>query len=284
MNELDRLSPEQRSALEQLVERIAQADGARPTNESADLVISGQRLGSFLLATEADQVVGFAVIDARDVTIQVGVDPDHRRRGHGTTLLREALAAHPEHTVWAFGTGPGAVALAASLQLHPVRELLLMKRPLADEPQPDVAEGWRIRGFRPSDAEGIVATNAAAFEHHPEQGKLTLAEFEDLTRQPWFSAEGLLVATATADDNHIAGFHWTKRHDDITGEVYVLAVHPARSGHGLGRLLLEAGLAHLEAIGCVEVILFVEASESRVVRLYQSASFETSNTDTSYRS
>ena len=280
----DELTPPERSALEGLLRRIEGVDGIRPTNESADLVIAGQRPGSFLLATEDDEVVGFAVADARDATIQLGVDPEHRRRGHGTDLLKTALGAHPGHSVWAFGTLPGAVGLAGSLDLHPVRELLQMERPLKDEPWPTIPDGWKIRSFRPSDAEGLVATNAAAFAHHPEQGKLTVPEFLDLTKQPWFSGDGLLLATPTSDDTSIAGFHWTKRHDETTGEVYVLAVDPHHSGHGLGRLLLEAGLSHLEDTGCTKVILFVEASEKRVVQMYRSASFVTSNTDTSYLS
>ena len=284
MTEVDHLSPELRTTLEELVARIAGADHVRPTNESADLVIAGQRPGRFFLATEGDEVVGFAVADARDATIQVGVDAQHRRRGHGATLLRAALEAHSEYTAWAFGTQAGAAGLAASLGLQPVRELLQMGRPLADEPEPALPDGWNIRSFRPADAEGIVATNAVAFAHHPEQGKLTVEEFQDLTTQPWFSAEGLLVATPATDDASIAGFHWTKRQDENTGEVYVLAVHPENSGHGLGRVLLEAGLAHLKAVGCTDVMLFVEASEKRVVEMYRSASFETINTDTSYRS
>lgn len=283
MIEMDHLSAQQQSALENLVDSIARHDGARPTNESADLVAAGQRPGSFLLETVSNEVVGFAIIDSRDATIQVGVSPRHRRRGLGGRLLRAALESHPGHAVWAFGTGPGAVALASAAGLRPVRELLQMKRPLDNEPRPEVPDGWSIRSFRPADAQGVVATNAAAFAHHPEQGKLTVAEFEALTRQPWFSADGLLVATPASGDD-IAGFHWTKRHDESTGEVYVLAVHPDESGHGLGRVLLEAGLAHLESLGCSEVMLFVEASESRVVELYRSASFVTSNTDTSYRS
>lgn len=284
MIEVDHLTPRMRTSLETLIEGIARSDGVRPTNESADLVIAGQRPGHFILATEADEVVGFAVIDARDETIQLGVGGQHRRRGHGTALLGAALRAHPDHSAWAFGTLPGAEELAASLGLHPVRQLLKMARPLAEEPSPVVPEGWVIRAFRPEDAEGVVATNAAAFEHHPEQGKLTVEEFRDLTRQPWFSAEGLLVATPVDATDTIAGFHWTKRQDDTTGEVYVLAVHPERSGHGLGRVLLESGLAHLKSTGCTEVVLFVEAGEHRVVQMYRSASFVTSNTDTSYRS
>ncbi|RMB61127.1 mycothiol synthase [Tessaracoccus antarcticus] len=283
MMELEQLTPQQRDEVQHLVQRIAEADGVAPTNESADLVIAGQRPGSFFFATAGDDLVGFAVADARDGTIQAGVLPGHRRRGHGTSLLRAALEAHPHHTLWAFGTQPGAAGLAGALGLTPVRELLKMARPLGEEPEARVPAGWTIRAFRPSDADGVVATNAAAFAHHPEQGRLTRDEFDALTSQPWFSAEGLLVATRGYEDSPVVGFHWTKRHDEATGEVYVLAVHPDHEGHGLGRALLEAGLAHLEAVGCTEVVLFVEASEERVVAMYRSASFVTSNTDTSYQ-
>lgn len=284
MIELESLTPDQRSALRDFLEAVERADGARPINESADLVIGGRRPGTHVVITEADRMLGLAVIDERDATIQLAVHPRHRRTGHGTALLEAALAKHPDHTVWAFGTLPGATALARALHLTPVRELLKMARPLVDEMQPDVADGWRIRPHTPADDEGVVAVNAAAFSHHPEQGRLTLDEFRDLTRQPWFSSDGLLVATPDRDGAEVAGFHWTKRHDERVGEVYVLAVQPGQSGHGLGRSLLEAGLCHLKAIGCSEVILFVEASEERVVAMYRSASFVTATTDTSYRS
>lgn len=282
MNELESLTPRQRSRVLELLDFIEEADGVRPTNESADLVVTGHRPGRFLLRTDADAVVGIAVLDERDNTIQVAVHPEHRRQGHATALLQAALLASPTSSVWAFGTQPAAEALAKTLDLHPDRELLKMSRPLAAEVSPVIPDGWSIRTFGPDDAEGVVSTNAAAFTHHPEQGKLTLDEFNDLVQQPWFSADGLLVVTP-ADASSVAGFHWTKRHDERTGEVYVLAVHPEHSGHGLGRALLEAGLLHLARIGCVEVVLFVEASEERVVGMYRSASFVTINTDTSYR-
>ena len=284
MIELDSLTPEHRTSLRDLVDRVEEADGVRPINESAELVLDGHRPGSFFAVEEGGHVVGLAIIDARDATIQVAVAPQHRRRGYGTSLLQAGLDAHPHHSVWAFGTQPGARGLAAALGLTPARELLKMARPLGAEVVPTIPDGWHIRAFDAADAEGVVAVNAAAFSHHPEQGRLTLDEFQDLTQQPWFSAEGLLVATPDDEGSDVAGFHWTKRHDDTVGEVYVLAVHPRNSGHGLGRALLEAGLSHLSTIGCTEVVLFVEASEERVVEMYRSASFVTSNTDTSYRS
>ncbi len=284
MIELEALTSDARPHIRELLTDVTNTDGVSPINESGHLVIDGHRPGRFLLATEGDRIVGVAVLDDRDDTISLAVHPNHRRRGHGTALLKAALERSPRKSVWAFGTSPGAQALAANLGFRPERELLKMSRPLGDEATPTVPDGWAIRTFEPKDAEGVVATNAAAFSHHPEQGKLTVEEFLDLTKQPWFSSDGLLLATPGQDREEIAGFHWTKRHDERVGEVYVLAVHPRHSGHGLGRALLEAGLAHLSRIGCTEVILFVEASEERVVEMYRSASFETITTDTSYRS
>ena len=123
--------------------------------------------------------------------------------------------------------------------------------------------------------------NAAAFAHHPEQGRLTVEEFDQLAAQDWFDPGGLFVAHAA--DGEVAGFHWTKRHGGGLGEVYVIAVAPGHEGKGLGRALLDRGLDHLAAVGDTRVQLYVEASEQRVVRLYRNAGFEIAQTDTAYR-
>ena len=132
-----------------------------------------------------------------------------------------------------------------------------------------------------ADREQVVAVNAAAFAHHPEQGRLTVEEFDQLAAQDWFDPDGLFVAHAA--DGEVAGFHWTKRHGGGLGEVYVLAVAPAHEGKGLGRALLSRGLRHLAAVGDARVQLYVEAAEQRVVRLYRNAGFEIAQTDTAYR-
>ncbi len=263
-----------------LVGRCEAEDGVAPLNESAALVAAGERPGEVHLEWDGRTLAGIAVADPREHSIVVAVDPAHRRQGIGTRLLTTALAAHPDHSVWAFGTLPAAERLAARLSLVPVRQLLRLERDLGEEPEPTPPEGYRITTFSPQDAAEVVAVNAAAFAHHPEQGRLTLDEFLGLTRQPWFSPEGLLLARSGAE---LAGFHWTKRHDAEVGEVYVLAVHPDHHGGGLGRWLLEAGLAHLARIGCHRVLLYVEADQERVVRLYRSAGLEQAAVDTSYR-
>lgn len=274
------LADAERLGVQQLASAVAAVDGTAPFNESAELVVAGKRDGAFFLRHDGDELVGAAVADPREATIMLAVHPEHRRRGHGTALLESTLAAHPDFSVWAFGTLPGASAMADKLGLRPVRGLLKLGRELGDEPVGNIPEGYRITTFRPSDAEQVVAVNAAAFAHHPEQGKLTVPEFVQLTEQPWFSAEGLYLGRY-ADE--VAGFHWTKRHDERTGEVYVLATHPDHGGKGLGRVLLQTGLAHLADIGCREVVLYVEASEEHVVALYRSVGFGQISLDTSFR-
>lgn len=263
-----------------LVGRCEAEDGVAPLNESATLVALGERPGDVHREHAGRALAGIAIADPREQSIVVAVDPAHRRHGIGSRLLTAALAAHPAYSVWAFGTLPAAERLAAGLSLVPVRRLLRLERDLGDEPETSPPEGYRITTYSPDDAAAIVAVNAAAFAHHPEQGRLTVEEFLGLTRQPWFSPDGLLLARR---GDELAGFHWTKRHDAELGEVYVLAVHPDHHGGGLGRSLLEAGLAHLARSGCHRVLLYVEGDQERVVRLYRSAGFEQAAVDTSYR-
>ena len=164
-------------------------DGFSPLNDSALLVLDRTRKGEVL--THQD---GFAVLDDHDDTILVAVSPGARGKGLGTSLVTEAVEARPGHSVWAFRTLPAARAVAAKLGLQPIRELLRMGRPLAGIAAVPAPPGYRILPFETPDTEGVVAVNRVAFAHHPEQGRLTVDDFQALTRQPWFNAAGLLVA------------------------------------------------------------------------------------------
>lgn len=258
--------------MERVFEAATAADGVCPVNESGQLVLEGSRPGVHVVDGPAE-----AVVDNRDGTIMLAVHPEHRRRGHGTALLSGLLDEHPAADVWAFGSLPGSAELAARVGLVPRRTLLRMTRPLAgiDAPAPDP----RIGPFHTDDAAAVVAVNAAAFAHHPEQGRLTLDEFRELAAQDWFDPEGLLVAR---DGDEVVGFHWTKRHGGGLGEVYVIAVAPGHEGKGLGRSLLAHGLQQLAARGDETVELYVEASEARVVAMYEAAGFTEAARDTMY--
>lgn len=256
--------------------RCEEVDGVNPLNDSSRLVIAGERDGVVLTRPH-----GFAILDDHDETILVAVEPEGRQRGIGSDLLLDALDRRPDHSVWAFGTLPAARALTARIGLSPARELLRMGRALTPtDPTAVSPEGVHIDKFTDEDAKAVVAVNRAAFRNHPEQGRLDLDGFRALTRQPWFDPAGLLTARS---GDRLVGFHWTKRHDATTGEVYVLAVDPAFEGRGIGRALLDHGLAHLAAVGCRTVELYVEADQPRVVALYRASGFNTLSVDTNYR-
>jgi mycothiol synthase len=130
----------------------------------------------------------------------------------------------------------------------------------------------RVRSYVDRDAEQVLAVNAAAFAHHPEQGSLDAVGLAERMAEAWWDPAGLIIA-ADADTDEVLAFHWTKQHDAAHGEVYVVAVGPAAQGRGLGRVVTLAGLHHLGGLGVDEVLLYVESDNVPAVRLYGSLGF-----------
>jgi mycothiol synthase len=216
------------------------------------------------------------------------VHPGARRRGLGRALVRAAEAASPDGRLrlWSHGDHPAAGALSASLGYERIRSLWLMRRDLPlPQPQVTLPAGVVLRAFRPGlDDETWVALNARAFADHPEQGAMTLADLHARMAEPWFDAEGFLVAQDTAT-GEMLGFHWTKVHGDghePIGEVYVVGVSPSAQGRGLGRVLTLAGLHHLRDAGLRTVILYVESDNAAALRVYTGLGFEHADTDVMY--
>ena len=247
-----------------------------PLDEATDRALRHHADGLALWTAGAD---GFAVLigDALDLA----VSPRARRRGVATALAEAALADHPGHVqAWSHADHPGAAALGRRLGFEKTRELWVMRTPLSDPPPAEVPEGVTIRGYRPSDEEELLRVNAAAFAHHPEQGAMDAADLAERMAEPWFDADDLLVADR---GDRLGGFHWTKRHDETVGEIYVLGVDPGAQGLGLGRVLTAAGLRHLADRGVREVLLYVEADNERAVRLYSGSGFTHAAEDTHVR-
>lgn len=266
-----------------LVAAATAADGVRPLNDEAMLAIARTTARQWLVprdvgGPQAGELVGYAQHDPAFGTAQLFVHPEFRRRGIGGALL-DAVLADGASGVWAFGDLAGAQALAARAGLVARRRLLIMERPLgADQQRPEPPAGITLRSFADGDEQEFLAVNAAAFAHHPEQGTFSAADLRARRAEPWWEPAGLIVAT---DAEGLVGFHWTKRHDASTGEVYVIGVHPRAQGLGLGSVLLDAGLAHLASAGCTRVILYVEA-DNPAVRLYERQGFQVTHTDTQY--
>ncbi|MBB1494989.1 mycothiol synthase [Propioniciclava sp. MC1595] len=279
MEPLSSLTPAQHARVLDLCAAAEAADTVAPLNEEARLQL-GRPDALHWVARDGDTVVGYAQWQPANATGQLVVHPDHRRSGHGTSLFAALLADVPEPAVWAFGDLHGAQRFAASAGMVPGRGLHIMERELTDAVPREVPEGVRLRPFTDADADAFLAVNAAAFADHPEQGHFSAADLANRQAEAWWDPAGLILAE---DAEGVVGFHWTKRHDDVTGEVYVLGVHPRAGGRGLGGVLLDAGLAHLAAGGNSRVILYVDAGNAPAVALYERSGFRVVHTDTLYR-
>ena len=250
-----------------LIERARAADGQPPFSDQALVDLrTGERellvLGAataILSATEAEFVV----------------EPEARGHGQGTAMLEALITRFPSGLlVWAHGDHPAARALAASHGLVATRELLQLRAQVTPH------DGGHFDHFVPGrDEQAWVEVNARAFAGHPEQGSVTVGDLEQLEVEAWFAADDFLVAREGAA---IVGYCWLKV-DEGEGEIYVLGVDPSHQGEGLGRRLLEAGLARLGSRGIRSALLYVEAENSSALALYRSLGFATHSVDVQYR-
>jgi mycothiol synthase len=311
------LDAEQRVAVLKLVDAATDADGVRPLSEQSLLAVRG-RVGHspmHMLSYAGPRLVGYAQL--ADDSGELVVVPDARRRGVGSALL---AALPPETRIWSHGDLEPATAFAAARDLVVVRELWVLGRRFADSPPlPEVVlqDGLVARSFRPGrDEEEWLRVNAAAFAHHAEQGRMTLADLEARMAEPWFDPAGLLLVVPADDPDRVAAFHWTKTHspdkgrahnrgearvgrapkggearvgrapnerEALVGEVYVVGVDPAYQGQGLGRPLTLLGLHHLQDVGVDDVILYVDGDNPAALKVYRGLGFSTRSVDRMYQ-
>jgi ribosomal protein S18 acetylase RimI-like enzyme len=83
----------------------------------------------------------------------------------------------------------------------------------------------------------------------------------------------LLVATDPAGT--IVGYSAVRVPE---GEMFLLFVHPAHGGKGVGRALLEAAHDELRSAGCTEVFLFTEERNARARAVYEAAGYRLDGT------
>lgn len=277
------ISPTEVPEVRRLVAEAEERDGFGAVNEAGLLALDAGSPAEHVLAVEDDRLIGYGQL--LDGTGSLLVHPDHRQHGVGSALLAALLETLADQgaqvSFWATRDTAAAQALAARHGLARTRELLIMKRPLADLPEPPpIPAGVEIRPFRVgTDEEQWLTVNGRAFAHHPEQGAITRADLDQRIGQDWFDPDGFLVAYAGPT---MIGFHWTKQHPGPLGEVYVIGVDPDLAGGGIGSALLSRGLNHLASRGDTEVILYTEGDNTGAIALYQRYGFEIFSRDVMY--
>ncbi|MCW2497588.1 mycothiol synthase [Jatrophihabitans sp.] len=259
------LSADERAQVRALAERIEARDGQPPLSDQALTQLSSGGV-AHLLAHDGGVLVGYGQLDGSDGEVMGEVDE-----------IVDSWAGRLR-TVWSHGKRSGLGDLLATHGYLPTRTLHQLRRstklPLLSLPVPD---DIRIAPFRiGQDEDDWVRVNAAAFAHHPEQGRLQRADIEAREAEPWFDPAGFLMAWRGTE---LLGYHWTKIHAGGAGEVYVIGIDPVAQGLGLGRLLLELGLAHLAERGCPEVLLYVDDTNTAAMRLYLQVGFEEYDVD-----
>jgi mycothiol synthase len=331
----DHLTVDEADAVNAILRAAQAADGAPPLSDQARLRLRpGAPPGRYLVARDAEAIVGYADLDLephprRDsgppptepvgwrARAEVVVDPARRRRGVGASLVARLADAATEGAraggglagggratlgVWAHGDHPAAARLAARFGFERDRVLWQMWMSGGNLPTPSYPDGITVRTFEVGhDEEAWLRVNAAAFAHHPEQGRWSIDDVAAREAEPWFDPAGFFLAERGGD---LVGFHWTKihpaepqerneRHEPgeprragrprgEVGEVYVVGVRPDAAGGGLGRALTLTGVSHLAATGTDDIMLYVDDENGAAVRMYEKIGFHKTVADVSY--
>ena len=271
------LSPAEHAQVTAFLEAAYAADCPRLNDHLTSDLTHGERDGfRASIATEDDTIVGYAQASAANEGIVIGVVSPNVNDTQ--SLLRELLRVVPAGMAVTWWSTEACSAIAVELGLTPDRRLFRMGRSLP------VADTTRVavRPFRVGvDEHAWLTVNNAAFATHGEQGGWDLDTLLQREREPWFREDGFLLHDR---DDRLAAFCWTKLHpgSTLTGEIYVIAVHPDFHGHGLGKALTVAGLQHLHSVGAQAAMLYVDAANDAAVGLYRSLGFEVEHTDQSY--
>ena len=246
----------------------------RRAPEDAVVIAEGEDIVAVAIAAPHRQGDGSEIWE-----LETAVRRDMQFSAFEGSVLRAGLASVPTGvpvTVWTSRT-TSSDALA-DLGFSPRRTLAYM---VVELPLRSGDVGVQdVRRFTWADTEALVAINARAFANHREAAALDVEEFRSLTKEPWFSPEGIVVAPA---EGPISGFCWTKVHDNGDGEIYRIAVDPDRHGHGLGRRLTVGGFAHLAGVpGVVRGALWVDLANTIAVDLYERMGMVIDRTNTEY--
>jgi mycothiol synthase len=187
-------------------------------------------------------------------------------------------SGHGGIRIWVYDPAVARVVTAMGFRVE--RELVQMRMDLPCKQEAAPVPYVKIAPFHEADAAAWVDVNNRAFAGHPENGAWTVETLRARTQLPWFDAPGLLMGWSGP---HLIGFCWTKVHPGGLGEIYVVGVDPDWQGRSVGKHLTLEGLRYLhEKRGVRSAMLYVDAAETRAVRMYRSIGFVVDHVDRSF--
>ncbi|MDA3146421.1 mycothiol synthase [Leucobacter sp. UCMA 4100] len=261
--------------------RVAEAHDGFPaiSDQAQREAASGARE---IVTREVGDLTAVGIVGSDEVDLVV--HPDARGRGLGSALLDELLGHAEGQAVlaWAHGENPAASHMLASRGFSPVRTLLRLELPgekLAEVSVRPLADGLTLETYDSANTRhgsDLIGVNARAFASHPEQGQLTLAEFEQTTCEAWFDPKDLFLVY---EGETLLAFSWIKTTRSVSGavetELYVIGVDPEAAGRGLGTTLLGITMARMAEHRPERVTLYVEGDNEPALALYRHALFTT---------
>jgi mycothiol synthase len=156
-----------------------------------------------------------------------------------------------------------------------MRHILKLHRSLTVE-IPATQNGFEIATFDPKfhKAEWLELNNKI-FINHPDQGNWAIEDLENRMAEPWFDPEGFFIAF---ENKKMIGFCWTKIHHDFVNqdpvaELYVIGVDPDSRTKGIGNAVAVTALNYLKEKGLNQAMLYVDADNSKALKLYESLGF-----------
>jgi RimJ/RimL family protein N-acetyltransferase/SAM-dependent methyltransferase len=138
-----------------------------------------------------------------------------------------------------------------------------------------------VRHAAPEEWEALKKLRLAALRESPDAFGSTYeheARANEATWRGWITGEGWdgAVATFVAEEaGRLLGMATAYRPDDEPGTVWMFAmwVRPEHCGHGIGRALVEAVVAHARSLGAEVVMLRVTESNPVAIGVYASCGF-----------
>lgn len=261
---------------------LAEAEAHDGFPAISDQALREARSGARKLITVGnDPLIAVGIVGAGEVDLVVA--PHARNQGVGASLCDELLT-DTELRVWVHGDNPVATHLASSRGFTPVRTLLrlgLAGTELGSITADPLPEGVTLSALDPNSAHhatSLIRVNGRAFASHPEQGQLSLADFQHTMQESWFDPEDILLAW---EADTLLAFSWIKTTGapgDVETELYVIGVDPSAAGRGLGTTLLGHTLVRMAKHSPERVTLYVEGDNEPALALYRRAGFHTVQT------